>query len=78
MIVVDACTRECLAPVAEASGFGRRDRSGPWKQGWPVQAQEDPIFRNSLVARIGGALQGVSTVFVHNPWANMVTMINVA
>jgi LmbE family N-acetylglucosaminyl deacetylase len=31
-------------------------------------AQEDPTFRNSLVDRLGRALQGISTVFVHNPW----------
>ena len=31
-------------------------------------AQEDPTLRNSLVNVLDGALQGISTVFVHNPW----------
>ena len=30
--------------------------------------QEDPNYRSSLIYRLRGALQGFTTVFVHNPW----------
>jgi LmbE family N-acetylglucosaminyl deacetylase len=31
-------------------------------------AQEDPMYYNLVIDRLAAALQGMSTVFVHNPW----------